>query len=153
MNHINKGSQPIKLRRVGVLTGTSKAIWVFGQYKHELFVQTLVTPTNSSNSANIKTNTVTDRQILWHHIRGYVDFFFQLNLLPPYSLHSQALVLTIYLPSIYHLFILEILASGWVFEEYWVVVKLFAQACNQWDASRFPMPGLEEDPSNPIFFI
>ena len=27
--------------------------------------------------------------ILWHHIRGYVDLFFQLNLLPSYSLRSQ----------------------------------------------------------------
>ena len=34
-------------------------------------------------------NIQTDRQILWHHIRGYVDFFFQLNLLLPYSLGSQ----------------------------------------------------------------
>ena len=25
----------------------------------------------------------TDRQILWHHIRGCMDFFFKLNLLPP----------------------------------------------------------------------
>ena len=32
---------------------------------------------------------ITDRQILWHHIQGYADFFFQLNLLPPYSLRSQ----------------------------------------------------------------
>ena len=31
----------------------------------------------------------TDRQFLWHHIQVYVDFFFQLNLLPPYSLGSQ----------------------------------------------------------------
>ena len=28
----------------------------------------------------------THRQILWHHIRVRVDFFFKLNLLPPYSL-------------------------------------------------------------------
>ena len=34
-------------------------------------------------------NRPTDRQILWHHIRWYVDFFLQLNLLPPYSLRSQ----------------------------------------------------------------
>ena len=26
----------------------------------------------------------TDRQIFWHHILGYVNFFFQLNLLPLY---------------------------------------------------------------------
>ena len=31
----------------------------------------------------------TDRQILWHHIRGYVYFFSQLNLLPPYLLRLQ----------------------------------------------------------------
>ena len=31
----------------------------------------------------------TDRQILLHHIRGYLYFFFQLNFLPPYSLSSQ----------------------------------------------------------------
>ena len=31
----------------------------------------------------------TDRQIFWPHIQGYADFFFQLNFLPPYSLHSQ----------------------------------------------------------------
>ena len=29
------------------------------------------------------------RQILWHHIWVYVDFFFLLNLLPSYSLRSQ----------------------------------------------------------------
>ena len=31
----------------------------------------------------------TDKQIIWHHIRVYVDFFFQLNLLPPYPLPWQ----------------------------------------------------------------
>ena len=31
----------------------------------------------------------TDRQILWHHIRGYADFLFRLNLLPPYLLGFQ----------------------------------------------------------------
>ena len=35
------------------------------------------------------TDGQTDRQILWHHICGYTDFFSQLNLLPPYSLCSQ----------------------------------------------------------------
>ena len=35
------------------------------------------------------TDGQTDRQILWQHIGGYVDFFFQLNLLLPYSLCSQ----------------------------------------------------------------
>ena len=30
-----------------------------------------------------------DRYILGQHIRGFADFFFQLNLLPPYSLRSQ----------------------------------------------------------------
>ena len=29
------------------------------------------------------------RQILWHHIRVCVDFFFKLNFLPPYLLRSQ----------------------------------------------------------------
>ena len=28
------------------------------------------------------------RQILWHHLWGCVDFFFKLNLLPPYLLRS-----------------------------------------------------------------
>ena len=32
---------------------------------------------------------LTDRQIFWHHIRGCVDIFFKLNLLPPYLLRSQ----------------------------------------------------------------
>ena len=36
-----------------------------------------------------QTDGQTDRQILWHHIRGCADFLFQLNLLPPYSLCSQ----------------------------------------------------------------
>ena len=35
------------------------------------------------------TDIQTNRQILWHHIRGYVYFFFHLNLLPPYLLCSQ----------------------------------------------------------------
>ena len=34
-------------------------------------------------------NRQTERQILWHHIKVCVDFFFKLNLLPPYSLYSQ----------------------------------------------------------------
>ena len=34
-----------------------------------------------------QTDGQTDKQILGHHIEGYVDFFFQINLLPPYSLH------------------------------------------------------------------
>ena len=33
--------------------------------------------------------TQTDRKILWHLKRVYADFFFQLNLLPPYLLCSQ----------------------------------------------------------------
>ena len=40
----------------------------------------------------LKTDRQTDRQILWHHI--HVDFFFQLNLLPPYLLQSLKLVVT-----------------------------------------------------------
>ena len=31
----------------------------------------------------------TDRRILWHHIRGCLDFFFHMNLLSPYLLSSQ----------------------------------------------------------------
>ena len=42
-----------------------------------------------SYNQNRQTDRQTDKQILWHHIRGYVDFFFQLNLLAPYSLRSQ----------------------------------------------------------------
>ena len=38
-------------------------------------------------------NRQTDGQILWHHIRVHVDFFFQLNLPPPYSLHSQGIIM------------------------------------------------------------
>ena len=34
-------------------------------------------------------NKQTDRQILGHHIRVHVDIFFQLNLLPPYSVCFQ----------------------------------------------------------------
>ena len=33
----------------------------------------------------------TDRQILWHHIRVCVDFFFKLNFLPYYSLRSEGI--------------------------------------------------------------
>ena len=36
-----------------------------------------------------QSNRQADKQILWHHIYGYVNFFFHLNLLPPYSLCSQ----------------------------------------------------------------
>ena len=39
-------------------------------------------------------NRQTDRQILLHHLRGYPDFFFQLNLLPPYSLCKHVYFLT-----------------------------------------------------------
>ena len=35
------------------------------------------------------TDRQTDRQILWHHIQVCVNFFFKLNLLPPYSLSLQ----------------------------------------------------------------
>ena len=34
-------------------------------------------------------NRQTDRQILWHHVWVGVDFFFKLNLLPPFTLRSQ----------------------------------------------------------------
>ena len=36
-----------------------------------------------------QTERQTDRKILCHHIQVYVDFFFLLNLLPPYSLGLQ----------------------------------------------------------------
>ena len=42
-----------------------------------------------TNDYNRQTDRQTDRQILWHHIRGYVEFFFHLNLLPSYLLRSQ----------------------------------------------------------------
>ena len=45
----------------------------------------------------------TDRQILWHHVRRFVDFFFQLNLLPLYSLHSQEDKLSSTIPSVLNL--------------------------------------------------
>ena len=38
-----------------------------------------------------QTDRQTERQILWHHLRVCVDFFFKLNLLPPYSLCSQGI--------------------------------------------------------------
>ena len=41
------------------------------------------------NYTGRQTDRQIDRQILWHHKWGYADFFFQLNLLPPYSLQSK----------------------------------------------------------------
>ena len=37
----------------------------------------------------VKSWPQTDKQILWHHIQGYADFFFLLYLLPPYLLCPQ----------------------------------------------------------------
>ena len=36
-----------------------------------------------------QTDRETEGQIIWRHIQVYVDFFFQINFLPPYSLRSQ----------------------------------------------------------------
>ena len=41
---------------------------------------------------NRQTDIQTDAQILRHHIGVYVEFFFQLNLLHPYSLCSQGII-------------------------------------------------------------
>ena len=39
--------------------------------------------------SKFRTDRQIDRKILWHHIWGYVDFLFQLKLLPPYLLRSR----------------------------------------------------------------
>ena len=45
-----------------------------------------------------QTDRGTDRQILGHHIRVCVDFFYKLNLLPPYSLRSQGIKNFLFFP-------------------------------------------------------
>ena len=66
----------------------------------EICVTNFIPPVNFSPFYNASPEIIdvkihhrqTDRQILWHHIWVCVDFFFKLNLLPPYWLNSQGIM-------------------------------------------------------------
>ena len=49
----------------------------------QLFIVIRHPVTNLATVFTIPIISQTEWQILWHHIRGYVEFFSQLNLLPP----------------------------------------------------------------------
>ena len=94
--NIGKAGSRLEVRRQGEYQSFVTLVESKPKWKIEDYQSTPLPPSHHGwveyrviSQVFLRSNFATDRQILWLHIRVCVDFFFKLNLLPPYSLRSQ----------------------------------------------------------------
>ena len=121
----------------------------------EICVANFIPPVNFSPFYNASPEIIdlkihlrqTDRQILWHHIWVCVDFFFKLNLLPPYWLNSQGIMFIVVVKWVMFAKI-QSYSFGHIYSVMWLFLLLNLFVNNEWKQFKLFLFQLNETTSS-----